>query len=191
MRNVAVQLAIEFHPSVWGTVGQWVSAIGTTSAFLATFYVIRRDARERRQSQARKTSLYVVKRERTPEEVQGKHKTWYDLTVKNLSEEPIYDATFMMTDGKRLIDSVGHKEIILPDETFETRKHYSNVVLGGIDVIFRDNSGHHWRRNVQGILTERSDLEIWAYRRFPERILNAVRRSNYDRKRRKKQGITG
>lgn len=176
MCSVAVQLAFELHPSVWGTVGQWVSAIGTTSAFLATFYVIRRDAGERRQSQARKTSLYVVTRERAPSEVQGKYRTWYDLTIKNLSEEPIYDVTFVMTEGKRLIDGVGHKDIVLPDETVEKRNHYSNVVFGGVDVVFRDNSGHWWRRNVRGVLMELSDAPFRRRRRFRDSILKALRR---------------
>jgi hypothetical protein len=189
MHNVALQLAFEFHPSVWGTIGQWVSAIGTTSAFFATFYVIRRDAKERRRSQAQKTSLYVIARERAPEEIQGKHKTWYDLTVKNLSEEPIYDVYFMMTEGKHLIDSIGHKEIILPGETFEKRNHYSNVASGGVDVIFRDNSGHNWRRNVKGVLVERGRTEILSDRRFPDGVLNAARRLNYYGKRREEEDV--
>jgi hypothetical protein len=187
MHNIAVLLAFEFHPSVWGTIGQWVSAIGTTSAFLAAFYVIRRDAKERRRSQARKTSLYVVTRERAPEEIDGKHKKWYDLTFKNLSEEPIYDVVFVIIDGKCIVDSVGRRDILLSDETYEHRNSYSNVVWGGVDIIFRDNSGHKWRRNVKGVLAELSHAEIWPYQDFPYRILSKARRSNFERRLRKGQ----
>jgi hypothetical protein len=44
--------------ATWGTVGQWVGGIGTTLAFTATFYVIRRDAKVRRYAQARKIIFY-------------------------------------------------------------------------------------------------------------------------------------
>src|SRR4051794_24467803 len=79
-----------FSPHVWGTVGQWFAAVGTLLAFTAAFYVIVRDARVRERTQASKVALYVVRTPRTPEEIEGKHRTWYDLTVKNLSDEPIY-----------------------------------------------------------------------------------------------------
>lgn len=165
-----------FDSSVWGTVGDWVTGLGTVSAFGATFYVIRRDAKERRRSQAKKTSLYVITRQRAPEEVEGKHKVWYDLTFKNLSEEPVYDVYFMMVEGKRLIDSLGYEEIVLPGEIRERRYHYSNVTFGGVDVIFRDNSGKNWRRNVRGFLTERKTTELWTYRHFPEGIWQRIKR---------------
>jgi hypothetical protein len=170
-----------FDPSVWGTVGDWVTALGTTSAFLATFYVIRRDAEERRKSQAKKTSLYVVTRDRLPEEMEGKHKRWYDLTFKNLSEEPIYDVDFMMTDGKRLIDTLGGEEIVLPDGIVEHRSGYSDVTFGSVDVIFRDNSGNNWRRNVKGILTEHKEISMLVRRKFSDEILKGLIRPTLKR----------
>ena len=147
--------AINFPPHVWGTVGQWVSAIGTSSAFLATFYVIRRDANERRRSQAKKVAVFVVRTPRAPDEIKGKHRTWYDVTVKNLSEEPIYDVKFVLVDdGGHLVDGVGSYDVLLPDESEMHRSPYSTVLYGVVDVVFRDNGGHIWRRSVQGHLTE-------------------------------------
>lgn len=39
----------------WGTIPAWVSGIGTTLAFTATFIVIRLDANVRRVAQARES----------------------------------------------------------------------------------------------------------------------------------------
>jgi hypothetical protein len=184
---VAAQLALRFRPSVWGTVGQWVSAIGTSLAFAATFYVIRHDARERRRSQARKVSLYVVKRKRAAEEVDGKHKRWYDLTVRNLSEEPIYDVVFWIVSGKRLVDNLNSTEVVLPDDVFDRRLPGAGYNYGGVDVIFRDNSGHTWRRNVRGTLTERNRTDAWLLQHFPggftpEVLLRDVQRRRSNRR---------
>jgi hypothetical protein len=159
-------LGIHFTSAVWGTVGQWVSAVGTTLAFTATFYVIRRDAKVRRRSQARKVALYMERLPRAPEEVEGKHKTWYDLTVQNLSDEPIYDVRFHMVSGKRLIDTLGGGNVLLPGGTRAHRQGYSSIVFGGVDLLFRDNSGYHWRRNVQGHLKERGRLNRWLSKHF-------------------------
>ncbi|MDP9906070.1 hypothetical protein [Arthrobacter bambusae] len=49
---------MDLSPSVWGTVDQWASAVFAGSAFFATFYVIRRDAKLRRMSQARRVVYY-------------------------------------------------------------------------------------------------------------------------------------
>jgi hypothetical protein len=47
-------------PKVWGTVAQWVGSLGTTSAFFATFYVILKDAKVRRQAQASHVAYYLT-----------------------------------------------------------------------------------------------------------------------------------
>lgn len=83
-----------FDPKVWGTVGQWASAIGTTSAFSATFYVIRRDARSRREAQARKVSMEVLFRPHDGQLIVNEGtRGALTLTVHNLSDEAIFDVT--------------------------------------------------------------------------------------------------
>jgi hypothetical protein len=113
--------------------------------------------------------------------MEGKHKRWYDLTFKNLSEEPIYDVDFMMTDGKRLIDTLGGEEIVLPDGIVEHRSGYSDVTFGSVDVIFRDNSGNNWRRNVKGILTEHKEISMLVRRKFSDEILKGLIRPTLKR----------
>lgn len=188
MLTASSHLALNFQPHVWGTVGQWASAIGTLSAFSATFYVIKRDAKVRRRSQAQKVALYIETVDRQPDEVDGKYDTWYDLTVKNLSEEPIYDVAFwMINDRGQLLDGLGSETVLLPDQTYVQRSGYSNVAFGSVDVLFRDNGGRHWRRNVEGHLTERSRLELWRFAHFyNDPPLKAMWRKRQIKKRNKK-----
>jgi hypothetical protein len=148
------------NPIVWGTYGQWVSAIGTTLAFSATFFVIRRDAKVRRYAQARKVALYVERTDREPHEVEGKHKAWYTVHLKNLSDEPIYDAMFFMRQNGRRGDNLGGESVIMPGAERLYRSGYS-ISEGSLDAWFRDNSGKWWDRDLRGALTEKSRFRHW------------------------------
>ncbi|BCW66746.1 hypothetical protein NicSoilB4_15090 [Arthrobacter sp. NicSoilB4] len=48
---------MDFNPDTWGTFGQWASAGLTGLAFLTTAFVVARDTKVRKQSQARKVAL--------------------------------------------------------------------------------------------------------------------------------------
>ncbi len=151
----------------WGTVGQWVSAVGTSLAFSATFYVIRRDGRVRRQDQARKVAFYVQAVDRAPDEVQGKHRNWYNVTIKNLSDEPLYDVSHYLVDRKaKAVDVLTGTAVLLPDESFTRRSPYSTAAWGTA-AFFRDNSGRIWRREIGGRLTEVSPLQRRFRRTLP------------------------
>jgi hypothetical protein len=86
---------------------------------------------------------------------------------EKLSDELTYDVVFWIVHGKRLVDNLSSTQVVLPDETFERRFGHSSFLWGGIDVIFRDNSGHTWRRNVRGQLMERSRIDAWMLQYFP------------------------
>lgn len=166
--SIASNIALQYDPAVWGTVGQWASAIGTTLAFLATFYVIRRDARIRKRQQAAKVAFFQVDRPREPEEVDGKWDRWYVGTVSNLSDEPIYDVYLMMVKrGRRRqwVDSLLSREILLPGEAAERSSEYSNS-FREVDAVFRDNAGYHWQRTISGRLIPRSALAWTVFRRY-------------------------
>lgn len=163
--EVSIRLAFHYDPTTWGTVGQWASAVGTTLAFIAAVYVIRRDAKVRRRSQSRKVVYYEAVSDRETDDIEGKYRRWYDATIKNLSDEPIYDVwLFMVSErGRRLIDNLNGVEVLLPGESFHRRSGYS-FSFRYVDVIFRDNSGFWWRRSLDGKLEEHTLLRRWAFK---------------------------
>jgi hypothetical protein len=69
-----------YDPALWGTVAQWASGVGSTAAFWATFYIIRRDAKIRRRTQVRKVLFY----HRVDSE--GRH----EVVLENSSDEAIH-----------------------------------------------------------------------------------------------------
>jgi hypothetical protein len=133
-------------PATWGTVGQWVGGVGTTLAFGATFYVIRRDAKVRRYAQARKIVFYdTYDTDVRYDELNEKH--YFDCIVKNLSDEPIYDVA--------LIDIPDNDDlalILLPQEALT----YTQITgfPSSISLYFRDNAGLYWSRSSSGNLAE-------------------------------------
>jgi hypothetical protein len=86
---------MNFDPSIWGTVADWVDGIGTSLAFVATFVVILRDARVRRYTQSRKVGYVVETTKPMPLPGSGHEDIALDeqtrFVVKNLSDEPLYD----------------------------------------------------------------------------------------------------
>ncbi|MDQ0672960.1 hypothetical protein QFZ36_000521 [Pseudarthrobacter siccitolerans] len=135
---------MDFNPDTWGTVGQWASAVITGSAFFATFYVIRRDARVRLLAQARKVAYYRSQRGR-----------FWNHTVHNLSDEPIFDVQLHVVVKGRSRELIAEKEILIPQEKLSPTEWFAD----SIDAEFRDNSGHWWRRTVNGKLHEVSRLQ--------------------------------
>lgn len=154
-----------FEPAEWGTFGQWASALGTTAAFSATFYVIRRDSKVRRYSQARKVAYYRVDL--------GKDRGGiWSHTVENLSDEPIYDVELHLVVRGRSRKSLVKAEILTPKDKLPPLLDHADA----IDAQFRDNSGRLWRRTVDGKLHEISRLH-----RTLERKSRAIDRYGFGR----------
>lgn len=131
----------EFPPGEWGTYGQWASALVTGSAFFATFYVIRRDAKVRRYAQARKVVFYS-------EELRPAR--GYQYTVRNLSDEPIYGVV-LYKEHPNTIFSLD--KVLLPGKDtppFVTKGDNSPPLR----LAFRDNGGWNWNRDTLGFLRE-------------------------------------
>jgi hypothetical protein len=172
-----------YDATLYGSVGQWVGAVGTTAAFGATFYVILRDANLRRKSQARKVAFYIERTYRNGESAaQGHNPTSYDYTVHNQSDEPIYSATiYVERPGFTLYDAaLGSIDWLLPDK----KDHVSLKVLphevrGVAFTIFRDNSGDWWRRDTEGRLKHLSRFAMWRRaRRWKRRAAKPRRQPN-------------
>jgi hypothetical protein len=70
-----------FDAAVWGTVGQWVSGIGTSGAAITGLSVFMADLRRRRREQA---ASIVGWWERAVDQE-------YPITIQNLSDKPIFN----------------------------------------------------------------------------------------------------
>src|SRR5262249_39073870 len=153
--------------------------------FVLTLYVIRRDAKVRRRRQSRKVAYYEAVSDREPDEIEGKYRRWYDATVKNLSDEPIYDARlFMVSQGRRrLIDGLSHVDVLLPGESFYYRSSYS-FSFRFVDAVLRDNSGFHWRRRLDRKLEEHNRLSRWGFKHqhlsSPRNVWNWLRNRRHN-----------
>jgi hypothetical protein len=158
----------QFAPHVWGTVGQWVSAVGTVSAFTATFYVIRRDASVRREAQASKVAVY---RERAEMINPPNDRSRYRVVIHNVSDQPLYDVVLWLVRDGKLVDSVTRDDVVMPDETTSYLAG-DETVFEVTDATFRDNSGRVWRRDIEGRLTSIDPRKTWIsfYRDFHQPI---------------------
>ncbi|MET3812438.1 hypothetical protein [Arthrobacter sp. UYEF3] len=139
---------MNYDPATWGTYGQWASAAITGAAFFATFYVIRRDAKLRRTSQARRI-VYYFSYFIPGEPMEDR---WFH--IRNNSDESIYDVFFYLHDGRKI--EQGARQVMHPGE--ET-KHRSLEVPR---VSFRDGARVRWLRTIDGDLsTGRPKFSKW------------------------------
>jgi hypothetical protein len=148
----------------WGDVPEWVGGLGTTAAFTATFFVIRRDANERQREQARKIVFYQAEMSpgTAPSQLariaQSSKEIWtYEL--HNLSDEPIYSVNFQGLHGQLEI-----VPILLPGE----HHHGSPSLDPYVTVTFTDNSGGSWERNMFGKLTYKGRATVLGGGKFIE-----------------------
>lgn len=157
---------MNFNPSIWGTVGQWASAVITGSAFFATFYVIRRDAKVRRYAQARQVAYYTKENKRSIYEYDQEEEVSHDFMVINLSPEPIYDI-MQLSDSKGSVGLLEFRPVLLPghEHVFQGAD-YTRV--GPPILSFRDNSGTVWARSIAGKLHRTGTRKDWFGRRPPK-----------------------
>jgi hypothetical protein len=184
-----VGLHLNFDPATWGTVADWVGGTGTTLAFLATAYVVWRDAKVRRGAQTRKVAYYMRVADRASNEIVGKYTNWWIHEIHNLSDEPIYRGKPHMVNERGVRIPIVHRfrEVLLPGESFTMQEEFYPSP-GRQEIQFLDNSGRPWIRTLRGDLKEFHQLvEYWregynflrwrkAYRDDPEPITRKYRR---------------
>lgn len=171
---------MEFNPNTWGTVSSWVSGGATALAFATTTWVLYRDAKVRRECQARKVAYHFQEVNREPSEVRGKYTKWWDLEVHNLSDEPIYRIQHHhRVASMRIPMHLRFHEVLLPGQNWTVRRErYPSK--SRFDIQFVDNSGRIWVRTLKGDLREfrpfiESIREIFADRFYGRRRLNENR----------------
>jgi hypothetical protein len=141
-------LAGSWHAE-FGTVPNWIAAIGTTLAFFVTLVVLFLDRGERRRRQASQVAAWLARGE-----------THVTLYLANSSDLLVYD---VRVDVQFLGQSYPERKFPLlgpnselEDITFPLpgNKEISNAFLG-TQITFTDSAGRRWRRSRNGTLHRR------------------------------------
>lgn len=174
----------------FGSIPDWVEALGTIGAFAIAIGIYMREVKDRQRSQAALISAWWSRVDPGGQDIgsignmQPNEEVGFRLWVKNSSQEAVYDC-FLLTeatleaasaDGEikwfgrfayflngQIIVSAG---IIPPGESlqyFVDGEHLDS--LGAMTVIFRDAAGRSWRRE-HGRLEVNSEAQARVSRLF-------------------------
>jgi hypothetical protein len=145
----------------WGTVPDWLAAIGTLAAFgvalrlLAKELAVRREQEEdRRRNQARLVAAWVTLKEVSETEVR------YSVVVRNGSDEPVFDGLCVVVPSATAFEWEVRWLILPPHETKEDdlrlpEKLWRSLWDAAIELSFTDAAGRRWIRYPDGRLVER------------------------------------
>jgi hypothetical protein len=154
----------------WGTVPDWVTALGTILAFLVALRLLAKELaahheaeEDRRRAQVRLVAGWVTPPRPDP---QAPANFVFDLVIRNASEEPIYDLNAVMVppngphanDPEAAPPTVGAARIqrgtLPPDEYVELRFRMVPTMPGILGMSFTDAAGRRWKRYPDGRLVE-------------------------------------
>jgi len=141
---------------IWGSVADWVAAIGTGGALLATIWLLRQELSTRR---------LTFHRERRAQAEQVAAWTEFDLdrgialVMKNASGMPIYSvrATAGTPAGHDSWQTEVAAVTLAPGEAMRSERLDSESPTGAVifyDLEFNDSAGVGWRRGADGDLQE-------------------------------------
>lgn len=133
----------------FGTIPDWIAAIGTTLAFLVAFTVLLLDLKERHRRQASQVAAWF---ERGESDV--------ILHVVNSSDVPVYNVRIIPQFLGQAYDVIiyplaGPKADYMPLRIpLPGSQQVSNKYLG-VQMLFTDSSGRQWKRAISGKLNRR------------------------------------
>lgn len=142
-----------FLAPVWGTVGQWVSGLGSTAAFFLGFSILLRDRRHRQRAQAEQVSCWFNS--------VGDEDRVIDIWVKNYSANDIYRVALGRgKHGKRTraagFQIIDIKSRLGPGEEIQVRHdlglHWSKA---DVAILFADTAGLYWQRDMVTMVLRR------------------------------------
>ncbi len=133
-------------PLDWGTVADWVGAVGTGGALLSSLYFIRRDKREAAEEARGAQARLVVA---WTNETKGEASTYNVIGhVRNASSEPVFDVEIQVADegsSQNATWSTPGLPMVLPPQAVGEFKLYE-VSTVRLDLRFTDANGRKWRR---------------------------------------------
>lgn len=167
---VGIQYALVHHSKstlAWGTIPDWVIAIGNLAVLATAFEAIRRDRKRLRALEAE----HQRRREETDLErasyVSAWPEDWSDHDVHvvchNGCAEPIYDVVLRVAEKSSTAPptAADHEDtksafLMRPGENLETTLRLSGTLSGEprIDMSFRDTRGHCWWRQPDGMVVQ-------------------------------------
>jgi len=144
----------------WGTVPDWLAAVGTLAAFAVALRLLgkelaaRREAEEdHRREQARRVSVWATEIEQVPPALGS---LVFFVVRANRSDEPVYDVLIEMASN----DPGGawapwRKHIpVMPPGQEQTRLQVVPYRPGPVTLTFTDAVGRRWKRYPDGRLVE-------------------------------------
>jgi hypothetical protein len=153
----------------WGTLPDWLAAVGTVGAFGITYLLLRKEQEDRRQAQARLVSAWLHRRlvqaKLGGEEIGESLRV--EMVFKNGSDEPVYDVkvTVVPRDGPFASDPDaapwpsagtvrGRMSLLPPGEILMLDApgisgQFESLAIG---LSFNDAQGRRWKRLSKGSL---------------------------------------
>jgi len=150
----------------WGTVPDWVAAVGTAGAFIAGGVLIAKElsAQHKQDEDARRAQASLVSAWATLQTssftVPGgptSKGTGAKVVIRNGSEQPIYNCGASLPSGQAFVPGLVPPETTVsdvlpykpPPGTIPLRSVGGEIA---ITVTFRDSNGRMWKRGPEGIL---------------------------------------
>lgn len=148
----------------WGSAPEWVAAVGTVGSLFAALWLVRKEGEDRKQREVERYSAPAHRVSAWCLEEEAK----LILAVKNMGEEPVYNCMIYVSGTGDFSGYPGQRpdsprEILYgtipPGETLKDEKDASfakaeHFGFPAIEVEFTDARGKHWRRDMEGAVTE-------------------------------------
>lgn len=158
-------LTVGFDPDEWGTVADWVAAIGSAGALLAAVKLIKDEARSRRDDnedriwgQARSVALSASGRRRAAgdEDRPGPWNQSAKAVLSNSSGQPIRIFKWDLLIGSKLVAEWRNDPVLIPGASIDLTGVLKNTqapIYGATsDLVFVDALAHVWELNGDGRL---------------------------------------
>jgi hypothetical protein len=164
-------LAFEWTDS-YGTLPDWLAALGTVGAFAVTYALLRKeqqarreDQDDRRRAQARLIAAWTTRSTPLYDPSSGRGRL--EFRIRNGSEEPVYDVLMMMVPRQSAfaddpVEANFHTEEsavlvelpILPPNHVEERdlRVEGGLARGRLGLAFTDTADRRWKRYPDGRL---------------------------------------
>lgn len=134
----------------WGSVPDWVAAVGTVGALLVALFLLKREiddrrARQRKNDMKPATQVFGW--------VVAKDDSW-GLKVQNNGDEPVFDLVFYATPPvglgqpttRQVLFGTVPPKIVLDGEYHEHPDEREDLLFGfpSVEIEFTDGRGRHW-----------------------------------------------
>jgi hypothetical protein len=128
----------------WGSVPEWLAAIGTILAFILAFAILRRELRAIRVHEARLVSIWSSY---TGAEGEATKSHAFEIFVRNGGTEPVYSVRVRL----RGVEMLSY-DVLPPAETEKGTLSLEMRERPPLSIQFLDVQGQLWERNPQGRL---------------------------------------